>query len=42
MSRGDFKIYLIYLIVNNWKWLKYIVFSAIIFLILKAFYLLNF
>jgi len=37
MNKKDWEMYLIYLIINNWKWLKYLLVLSLIFLIIKAF-----
>lgn len=36
MKKSDWQIYIIYLIVNNWRWLKYVLIGSLVFLILKA------
>ena len=37
MNRGDLKLYMIYLITKNWRWLKFIVLGLLIFMSLKIF-----
>lgn len=36
MARGDFKTYLVYLVVNNWKWLKWVLLLILGVLVYRA------
>jgi hypothetical protein len=36
MNKEDWKLAIVYVIVNNWGWLKYVVATGMILLILRA------